>query len=192
MSASDTPGALVLEDAAQAFAEATAKPPFLFDLPVAKGRATVDATQDGNFPGPAASREDLTIGGPDGNVHITIYRPAGSAGALPAVLYTHGAGWVFGDVHTHDRLVRELTARAGAATVFTSYSLSPEARYPVAIEEIYTAMLWIARSGSDHDLDGGRIAVAGDSVGGNMTAAITLMAKQRGGPRIAGQLLYTR
>jgi acetyl esterase len=190
MSAPDTPSAPVLEDAAQAFAEATAKPPFLFDLPVAEGRATVDATQDGNFPAPGASREDRTIGGPDGNVHITIYRPAGSAGVLPAVLYTHGAGWVFGDVHTHDRLVRELTARAGAATVFVSYSLSPEARYPVAIEEIYTALQWIARSGSDNDLDGGRIAVAGDSVGGNMTAAITLMAKQRGGPRIAGQLLY--
>ena len=190
MSAAETPSAPVLEDAAQAFAEATAKPPFLFDLPVAEGRATVDATQDGNFPGPGASREDLAIGGPDGNVHITIYRPAGSAEVLPAVLYTHGAGWVFGDVHTHDRLVRELTARAGAATVFVSYSLSPEARYPVAIEEIYTALQWIARSGSDHDLDGGRIAVAGDSVGGNMTAAITLMAKQRGGPRIAGQLLY--
>jgi acetyl esterase len=106
------------------------------------------------------------------------------------VLYTHGAGWVFGDVHTHDRLVRELTTRAEAATVFVSYSLSPEAKYPTAIEEIYAALEWIAASGADHDLDPNRIAVAGDSVGGNMTAAVTIMAKQRGGPRIAGQLLY--
>jgi acetyl esterase len=157
MSAPD-PGTPVLEDAAQAFAEATAKPPFLFDLPVAEGRATVDTAQDGSFPDPAARVEELTIdGGPTGTVHLTIYRPAGSVGVLPVVLYTHGAGWVFGDVHTHDRLVRELTTRAEAATVFTSYSLSPEARYPTAIEQIYAALEWIAGSGGEHDLDGGRI-----------------------------------
>ncbi len=97
---------------------------------------------------------------------------------------------MFGDAHTHDRLVRELTVRANAATVFTNYSLSPEVRYPTAIEEIYAALQWVAASGAGHELDAGRIAVAGDSVGGNMTAAITLMAKQRGGPRIAAQLLY--
>jgi acetyl esterase len=191
MSTPDTPAVPVLEPAAQAFVEATADPPYLFDMPVAEGRKTVDTAQDGDFPDPAASAENLTIGGgPTGDVQVTIYRPAGSVGVLPVVLYTHGAGWVFGDVHTHDRLVRELTTRAEVATVFTSYSLSPEAKYPVAIEQIYTALEWIAEKGSDHDLDPGRIAVAGDSVGGNMTAAITLMAKQRGGPRIAGQLLY--
>jgi len=91
------PGTPVLEDAAQAFAEATAKPPFLFDPPVAEGRATDDTAQDGSFPDPAASVEELTIdGGPTGTVHLTIYRPAGSVGVLPVVLYTHGAGWVFG------------------------------------------------------------------------------------------------
>jgi acetyl esterase len=105
-------------------------------------------------------------------------------------LFTHGAGWVFGDAHTHDRLVRELTVRANVATVFTNYSLSPEAKYPTAIEEIYAALEWITLSGATHELDAGRIAVAGDSVGGNMTAAITLMAKQRGGPRIAAQVLF--
>src|SRR5580693_9951956 len=188
---SSTPAAPVLEAAALAFAEATANPPYLFDLPVSDGRKTVDQTQDGDFPDPAATRQDLTIaGGPSGQVQITVYRPAGEVGVLPVVLYTHGAGWVFGDVHTHDRLVRELTTRAEAASVFVSYSLSPEARYPTAIEEIYAALEWIAASGADHDLDPGRIAVAGDSVGGNMTAAVTIMAKQRGGPRIAGQLLY--
>jgi acetyl esterase len=156
--------------------------------PVLEGAAQVFA--DGDFPNPAATREDLTIaGGPSGQVQITIYRPAGEVGVLPVVLYTHGAGWVFGDVHTHDRLVRELTTRAEAATVFVSYSLSPEAKYPTAIEEIYAALEWIAAR-ADHDLDPGRIAVAGDSVGGNMTTAVTIMAKQRGAPRIAGQLLY--
>ena len=109
---------------------------------------------------------------------------------LPVVVFTHGAGWVFGDLHTHDRLVRELTVRAGAATVFTSCSLSPEARFPTAIEQVYTVLQWVAEHGSDRDLDPSRIAVAGDSVGGNMTAALTLMAKQRGGPSITAQLLY--
>jgi acetyl esterase len=189
MSTHDSP--VVLEPAAQTFVEATAKPPFLFDLPIAQGRKTVDSAQDGDFPEPAAGKQHLSIpGGPTGEVPITVYRPKGEVGTLPVVLYTHGAGWVFGDEHTHDRLVRELTARAEAATVFTNYSLSPEAKYPVAIEQIYTAPEWIANDGAAHGLDPNRIAVAGDSVGGNMTAAITIMAKQRGGPRVGGQLLY--
>ena len=190
MTTPDSPSP-VLEEAAQAFADATAEPPYLFDLSVEDGRRTVDSTQDGDFPDPAATRQDLTVpGGPTGEVSITVYRPAGAVGTLPVVLYTHGAGWVFGDAHTHDRLVRELTTRAEAATVFVSYSLSPEARYPVALEQIYTVLEWIAADGAAHDLDPDRIAVAGDSVGGNMTAAIAIMSKQRGGPRIAGQLLY--
>jgi acetyl esterase len=190
MTTPDSPSP-VLEEAAQAFADATAEPPYLFDLSVEDGRRTVDSTQDGDFPDPAATRQDLTVpGGPTGEVSITVYRPAGAVGTLPVVLYTHGAGWVFGDAHTHDRLVRELTTRAEAATVFVSYSLSPEARYPVALEQIYTVLEWIAADGAAHDLVPDRIGVAGDSVGGNMTAAIAIMSKQRGGPRIAGQLLY--
>jgi len=186
-----TPPDPELEPAAQAFIEATANPPYLYELPVDEGRRTVDAAQDGDFPQPSASTRDLSIpGGPTGEVAITIYRPSGAVGTLPVVLFTHGAGWVFGGVHTHDRLVRELASRAHAAVVFVSYSLSPEARFPVAIEQVYTTLEWIAQHGAEHDLDPARIAVAGDSVGGNMTAAVTLMAKQRGGPAISGQLLY--
>jgi acetyl esterase len=181
----------VLEPAAQAFADSTASPPFVFDMPVAEGRRTVDSVQNGDIPAPPAAIADLMVpGGPAGQVSVRIYRPVGSVGAMPVVLFTHGAGWVFGDVHTHDRLVRELATRAEAAAVFVSYSLSPEARYPTAIEEIYAVLEWIGAHGAEHDLDSGRIAVAGDSVGGNMTAALTIMAKQRGGPRIAAQLLY--
>ncbi|GGM13734.1 alpha/beta hydrolase [Nakamurella endophytica] len=181
----------VLEPAAQEFADATDAPPYLFDLPIEEGRRTVDSVQDGDIPAPAVDVTDVTVpGGPSGQVSVRIYRPAGSTGPLPVVLYTHGAGWVFGNAHTHDRLVRELTVRAQAATVFTEYSLSPEARYPTAIEEIYAALQWIAGSGAEHDLDPARIAVAGDSVGGNMSAAVTLLAKQRGGPRLTAQLLY--
>jgi acetyl esterase len=182
----------VLEPAAQEFADATAKPPFLYDLGPVEGRKTVDEVQNGQgVERPDADITDLTIpGGPTGEVSIRIVKPAGATGTLPALLYTHGAGWVFGNAHTHDRLVRELAVRAQAAVVFTNYDLSPEARYPTAIEQVYVALQWIAASGAGQGIDGTRIAVAGDSVGGNMTAATTLLAKQRGGPRIAAQLLF--
>ncbi len=181
----------VLEPAAQEFADSTATPPFLFDLPIEDGRKIVDSVQDGDVAAPEVDIADLTVaGGPGGEVSISVYRPAGAVGVLPVVLYTHGAGWVFGNAHTHDRLVRELTVRADVAVVFTNYSRSPEVKYPTAIEEIYAVLEWIGEHGEEHDLDTLRIAVAGDSVGGNMTAAITLMAKQRGGPRLAAQLLY--
>jgi acetyl esterase len=181
----------VLEPAAQAFADATANPPYLADLGPIEGRKTVDSVQDGDIPAPAADTENLTIpGGPQGEVSITIYRPAGNTGTLPVLLFTHGAGWVFGNAHTHDRLVRELMERSQAAVVFVNYGLSPEHRYPNAIEEIYAALQWVASQGQDHNLDPSRIAVSGDSVGGNMTAALTIMAKMRKGPEISAQLLY--
>ena len=181
----------VLEPAAQEFADATAKPPQLYDLPVDEGRKMVDSVQDGDIPAPPMDITDLMIGGgPSGEVSARIFRPQGASGVLPVLLFTHGAGWVFGDSHTHGRLVAELATRAGAAAVFTNYTLSPEAKYPTAIEQIYAVLDWIGKEGAAHDLDPARITVAGDSVGGNMTAAITIMAKQRSGPAIAAQLLY--
>ena len=191
MSALTNVAPVVLEPAAQEFAEATASPPYLFDLGPTEGRKTVDQVQSGQIAKPEVDVQDSTIpGGPSGAVSIRIMRPKGSSGQLPVILYTHGAGWVFGNAHTHDRLIRELTTGTGAAVVFTNYSLSPEARYPTAIEEIYAALTWVAEHGPAQDLDGSRIVVAGDSVGGNMTAAITLMAKQRSGPKLAAQVLF--
>jgi acetyl esterase len=181
----------VLEPAAQEFADATANPPQLYGLPVAEGRKMVDSVQDGDIPAPPVDITDLMIaGGPSGEVSIKIFRPQGAPGELPVLLFTHGAGWVFGDAHTHGRLVAELATRAGAAAVFTNYTLSPEAKYPTALEEIYAVLEWISGHGAEQGLDPARIAVSGDSVGGNMTTAITIMAKQRGGPAIAAQLLY--
>jgi acetyl esterase len=182
----------VLEPAAQAFVEATANPPYLFDLGPEQGRKTVEAVQDGaGVEVPAADVEELTFaGGPTGEVKVRILRPAGVTGPLPVLIYTHGAGWVFGDADTHDRLVRELTVRAHAATVFVEYDRSPEARYPVAVEQVYATLEWVAAHGAGHRLDASRIAVAGDSVGGNMTAALTILAKRRSGPAIAAQLLF--
>ncbi|GGS19879.1 esterase [Streptomyces nojiriensis] len=140
---------------------------------------------------PAVDEEWITVqGGPAGDVRTRIVRPRGATGPLPVVLYLHGAGWVFGNAHTHDRLVRELAVGARAAVVFPEYDPSPEARYPVAIEQNYSVAQWVAREGHHRDLDGSRIAVAGDSVGGNMSAALTLMAKQRGDVRILHQVLF--
>ncbi|MGM9335538.1 alpha/beta hydrolase [Streptomyces murinus] len=191
MSDAVAPPQPVLEPAAAEFAAATAKPPFLFDLPPAEGRKAVDKVQSGDIEKPAVDEEWITVsGGPTGSVRARIVRPAGASGSLPVILYLHGAGWVFGNAHTHDRLVRELAVGARAAVVFPEYDLSPEARYPVAIEQNYTVARWVVEQGATKDLDGSRTAVAGDSVGGNMSAALTLMAKERGGPALVQQVLF--
>jgi acetyl esterase/lipase len=182
---------VVLEPAAQALADATDEPPYLCDLGVDRGRRVLDKLQSGTIDKPAVEIEDTSVpDGPRGDVSIRIIRPHESAERLPVILYTHGAGWVYGSTHTHDRLVRELVAGTGAAVVFPNYSLSPEARYPTAVEEVYTVLEWLAGHGAEAQLDASRIAVAGDAVGGNMTAAITLMAKRRLGPRLAAQVLF--
>ncbi|PWS51572.1 esterase [Streptomyces sp. FT05W] len=182
----------VLEPAAAAFAEATANPPYLFELAPADGRKAVDEVQSGDgVAKPEVDEEWITVkGGPTGDVRARIVKPAGATGTLPVILYIHGAGWVFGNAHTHDRLVRELAVGAGAAVVFPEYDLSPEARYPVAIEQNYAVARWIVEDGATKQLDGARLAVAGDSVGGNMTAALTLMAKQRGDVALKHQVLF--
>ncbi|MGI5288786.1 alpha/beta hydrolase [Nonomuraea polychroma] len=181
----------VLEPAAAAFAEATANPPYLFDLGPAEGRKVVDEVQSGDIGEPEVAEEWVTVqGGPTGSVQARIVRPADADGQLPVIVYIHGAGWVFGNAHTHDRLVRELAVGARAAVVFPEYDLSPEARYPIAIEQNYTVARWIVTDGAAHGLDATRIAVAGDSVGGNMSAALTLMAKERGDVPLVQQVLF--
>ncbi|MFF0761509.1 alpha/beta hydrolase [Streptomyces sp. NPDC003737] len=191
MSEQNTPTAPVLEPAAADFAAATANPPYLFDLGPVEGRKTVDEVQSGEIEKPVVDEEWITVsGGPTGTVRARIVKPAGTTGTLPVIVYIHGAGWVFGNAHTHDRLVRELAVGAKAAVVFPEYDLSPEARYPVAIEQNWTVAKWVVEQGAAKDLDATRIAVAGDSVGGNMTAALTLMAKERGGLPLLQQVLF--
>ncbi|TKK26023.1 alpha/beta hydrolase [Pseudomonas sp. CFBP13528] len=120
---------------------------------------------------------------------LTIVRPAGVKGTLPVFMFFHGGGWVLGDYPTHERLVRDLVVGSGAAAVFVNYTPSPQAHYPVAINQAYGATKWVAEHGKDINVDGKRLAVAGNSVGGNMAAVVSLMAKDKGTPAIKFQLL---
>ncbi|MGH9857430.1 MAG: alpha/beta hydrolase, partial [Acidobacteriota bacterium] len=119
--------------------------------------------------------ENHTIpGGPNGQISINIVRPQGSSDkTLPVVLYVHGGGWVLGGFDTHERLVRELANKANVAIVFVNYTPAPEAQYPVQIEQAYAAMKWVAENGRSINVDPSRLAVVGDSVGGNMAASVT-------------------
>ncbi|MFB4307414.1 alpha/beta hydrolase [Actinomadura sp. GTD37] len=180
----------VLEPAAQELADATAKPPFLYELGTEGARKVLDDIQAAPVAMPEVADDWRTVPAEAGDVRVRIVKPAGTTGPLPVVLYMHGGGWVLGNAGTHDRLVRELATAADAAVVFVEYDRSPEARYPVAIEQGYATARWITEHGADEGLDASRLAVAGDSVGGNMTAALAIMAKRRGDVRFVHQSLY--
>jgi acetyl esterase/lipase len=181
---------VVLEPASRAFAEATAKPPFLYELTPAQARAVLDDVQSAPIEKLPVEERWITVPAKVGDVRVRIVRPLAAAGKLPVILYMHGGGWVLGNAHTHDRLVRELAVGTGAAVVFVEYDRSPEARYPVAIEQGYATAQWVMREGAANALDPDRMAVAGDSVGGNMAAALTLMAEGRGDVRFIHQSMY--
>jgi len=128
------------------------------------------------------SEKTITIDG--GPLTLTIVRPAGVTGTLPVFMFFHGGGWVLGDFPTHERLVRDLVAASGAVAVFPNYTRSPEAKYPTAINQMYGATKWVAEHGAEIQVDGNRLAVVGNSVGGNAAGVISLMAKDKGGPAI--------
>lgn len=134
-------------------------------------------------------QRDVPVGS-QGSVSLRLVRPLAADSELPVVLYLHGGGWVLGDQHTHERLVGELAVRANVAVAFLNYSRAPEARYPVALEEAYAAASWLADNGSGMGLDGSRIALAGDSAGGNLAAALSLLSPQRAGPKFVGLVLF--
>lgn len=180
----------VLESAAQDLADATATPPFLYELGPEGARKVLDELQAAPVEKPEVDEKWITVPAEVGDVRVRIVKPLGSRGTLPVVLYVHGGGWVIGNAGTHDRLVRELAVGAEAAVVFVEYDRSPEARYPVAVEQAYATARWITEKGAGEGLDASRLAVAGDSVGGNMTAALTLLAKQRGDVTFVHQSMY--
>jgi acetyl esterase len=122
-------------------------------------------------------------------ITLNIVRPEGVKGTLPVFIFIHGGGWVLGDYPTHKRMVRDLVVLSGFAGVFVNYTRTPDAQYPQAINEIYAATQWVAEHGEEIEVDGNNLAVIGNSVGGNMTAVTTLMAKEKGGPQIKLQIM---
>ena len=168
----------------------TSRPPFLYEMEPAAARKVLDDIQSAPIEKLPIDEEWITVPAPVGDVRVRIVRPRGITGTLPVILYMHGGGWVLGNANTHDRLVRELAVGTRAAVVFVEYTPSPEAHYPVAIEQGYATAQWIVREGATRGLDATRMAVAGESVGGNMTAALALMAKERGDVNFVHQSMW--
>ena len=179
-----------LEPEARAFAEAAAQPPTLSQRGVDGARQLLDDVQAAPIAKPDVEEEWITVPAAVGDARVRLVRPVGAAGSLPVVLYVHGGGWVLGDAGTHDRLVRELATGADAVVAFVEYTRSPEARHPVAIEQAYATARWITEEGESRGMDASRMAVAGDSVGGNMAAVLALLAKKRGDVSFIHQSLY--
>ncbi|MDT7658274.1 MAG: acetyl esterase [Pseudonocardiales bacterium] len=135
-----------------------------------------------------ASVQDRTVPGPAGEIPVRVYTPAGE-GPFPVVVYFHGGGWVIGDLEVVDQPCRQLASAAGAIVVSVDYRLAPEHRYPAAFDDSYAATVWVGAHAAEIGGDPARLAVAGDSAGGNLAAAVALAARDRGGPELAAQLL---
>ncbi|MGW6540247.1 alpha/beta hydrolase [Streptomyces sp. NPDC055051] len=170
-----------LEPAAKELAEATDPHPRIYEVPPEQGRAILADLQSGEgVPRPEVDEEWVDVdAGEWGTVRTRVIRPKGVSGPLPVVFYIHGAGWVFGDERTHDRLFRELVVGAGAVGVFPVYDRAPEAKYPTQVEQNYAVGQWVRKNGADHGMDVSRVAVTGESVGGCMSAVFALMNQER-------------
>lgn len=162
----------------------------LYELSYDDARKVLIGAQTGNYKLEPADVSEKTITQDGKTVKLTIVKPKGAKVNLPTLMYFHGGGWVLGNFFTHERLVRELAVGANMAVVFVNYTPSPEALFPVANEEAYAATKWIKANGAQLGLNTAKLGVAGDSVGGNMAIAVTLMAKDRKGPQIDFQLLF--
>ncbi|WP_024696383.1 alpha/beta hydrolase [Pseudomonas syringae] len=181
-----------VEHNTQAFLDAlnsgTGKP--LEQLSPKDARAVLVGAQSGvKLTLPKADVSEKTIKVDGQSISLNIVRPAGVKGTLPVFMFFHGGGWVLGDFQTHERLVRDLVAGSGAVAVFVNYTPSPEAHYPTAINQAYAATRWVAEHGKEINVDGKRLAVAGNSVGGNMATVVALMAKEKGTPALRYQVL---
>ena len=186
--AAGSPG---VEHETQAFLDTLAKgggrP--LETLAPAEARQVLAGAQAGATLPPADVREKtITVDGQP--LKLDIVRPVGATGKLPVFVFVHGGGWILGDFPTHERFVRDLVVDTGFAAVFVNYTPSPEARYPVAINQIYGATKWVAEHGDEIGVDGKRLAIVGNSVGGNMATVTALMSKARGGPALRAEVLF--
>ncbi|MFH8725086.1 alpha/beta hydrolase [Streptomyces termitum] len=180
-----------LEPEARKLADDTDPHPRIYEVPPEEGRKILSDLQSGEgVERPDVDEEWVDVDtGEWGTVRTRIIRPMGATEPLPVVFFIHGAGWVFGDDRTHDRLFRELTVGAGAAGVFPVYDRAPEKGYPTQVEQNYAVGQWLRANGADHGLDASRVAVAGESVGGCMSTVFAQMNKDRGGLALKAQIL---
>jgi len=163
----------------------------IYTLSPTDARAVLSGAQSGAVTKLAADVKDLEFPvGPTGKTKIRITRPEGAKDALPVIMYFHGGGWILGDKETHDRLVREIANGANAAVVFVDYERSPETQYPTAIEQGFAATKYVVEHSKELNVDGTRLAIVGDSAGGQIAAAVTMLAKERSGPAIKHQVLF--
>lgn len=180
-----------LEKAAIEFSDANAPHPRIYELPPEEGRALLEKVQESPIDKLPVDIEDLTVDtGQWGSINVRFVRPEGNTDKLPVIFYIHGAGWVFGSAQTHDKLIRELAVRTNSVVVFPEYSRSPEAKYPTAIEQSYAVLQKLSELAESKGLDLSELAVAGDSVGGNMATVMTILTKERQGLPIQKQLLF--
>jgi acetyl esterase len=182
-----------LDPAAQALLEqmAAAEMPAINEVPPEEARLLAEGFLELAGPGEdVADVSDRTIDGPNGSVNVRVYTPVGAGdGPLPCLVYFHGGGWVIGDIQTLDTVCRAVANRSGAKVVSVDYCLSPEYKFPKPLEDCVAATKWVAEHGGEIGVDGSRIAVGGDSAGGNLAAAVALRARDEGGPAIALQAL---
>ena len=144
-------------------------------------------------PQPVAETRDFAITGLQGHrLVLRLYRGAGTTRdmALPALVFFHGGGWVVGDLETHDTMCRHIANRAGCAVVAVDYRLAPEHKFPAAVKDCLAATEWLAENGDQLRIDRSRLAIGGDSAGGNLAAVVSLIARDRGTPKLRGQLLF--
>lgn len=180
-----------LEKAAIEFSDANAPHPRIYELPPEEGRALLEKVQESPVDKLPVDIEDLKVDtGQWGSINVRFVRPEGNTDKLPVIFYIHGAGWVFGSAQTHDKLIRELAVRTNSVVVFPEYSRSPEAKYPTAIEQSYAVLQKLSELAESKGLDLSELAVAGDSVGGNMATVMTILTKERQGLPIQKQLLF--
>lgn len=182
---------VVLDPTTARLVAAMATPPTLGQLGPEDGRLALREAQQSTVeqPGTVARFHTAAVG-PSGIIGFWVVRPADMVCELPAVLYIHGGRFMFGDADTHGHVVGVIARKCAAAVIVPDYSRTPEARYPVALEECYAALLWVHQHGELFGVDTNVIALAGDCVGATMAAAMTMVCKSRDGPRIRAQLLY--
>src|ERR1700733_2692338 len=170
--------------------DALGAPPLESQDPVEARNARVDAMKMmGGEPDALGYVENLAVPGPGGEIPVRVYAIERGGALRPALVYFHGGGFVFGNLDTHDAVCRSIAKESGAVVISVDYRLAPESKFPAAVEDSYAATIWVAANAERLGIDANRIAVGGDSAGGNLAAVIAMRCRDAGGPALAAQVL---